>query len=63
MGLGSQEALYRGVASQPPARYVQYKPQIITTAKEEGGGRGRGLKWGKQRKGNGIKFHIFTTFI
>lgn len=46
--------------------YVQYKPQIITTAKEERrrkGGPGLGMKLGKQGKGTGIKFHIFTTFI
>lgn len=56
-------SVQRGRLPAPHPNYVQYKPQIITTAKEEGGGPRVRPDVGKQRRGNGIKFHIFTTFI
>ena len=66
-GRGPGSAVQRG-CPQPThthPRYVQYKSQIITTAKEEKrkGGPGGRSEVGKARKGTGIKFHIFTTFI
>lgn len=64
-GRGPGSSVQR-VCPQPPhthPRYVQYKPQIITTAEEERRKGGPGVRSGKQGKGTGIKFHIFTTFI
>lgn len=64
MRIGSQEALYRGFASQPPPNYVQYKPQIITTAKEEEGGPRVGPEVGRAEERVRDKIsHIYSFYI
>lgn len=67
-GRGPGSSVQRG-CPQPPhthPRYVQYKPQIITTAEEERrkGGPGVGSEVRKARKGHRDKIsHIYNFYI
>lgn len=67
-GRGPGSSVQRGCPQPPHTHpgYVQYKSQIITTAKEErrGWGSGVGSGVGKARKGHRDKIsHIYNFYI